>query len=326
LHSGSDGGGGYDGTARRVPASMCGNAADLQDVAVGGGLTEWRRLRLLSDKSRAEKHFETPPDSDDSPASPESRTEDATSRAKGLIITHSVSPARRAGGVWEEPPGVDAVNPRELGKGQKQRRGTDPGFLQPRSAVEDRDGGVAWSTARNTAVTTVAAAAAAASPLPSTPTSVSSDTGHTWPKKSGDQRASVGANGDGDATSSVGAGGAVGVRRRRRTSYDKSAGVSSIQGLFSGEGAAGVLPRVLGSGKEAWRKAAAVAATTVAAVGGSDAGERWGANRTPTLAARVKGTGGGAARNDRESRRRGSRGVTMADDREREGNEEDQSE
>lgn len=68
-----------------------------------------------------------------------------------------------------------------------------------------------------------------------------------------------------------------------------------------------MLPRVFGSGKEALRKAAAVTYTTVATVGGSETGEG-GAGKTPTRPARVRG----GARDDRESKRRFSRGMAEA--------------
>ena len=153
--------------------------------------------------------------------------------------------------------------------------------------------------------------AVAAPPLSPTLANVVSDTGHTWPK-SGGHEAAARDHGEGGVGCSVGAGGAAGPTRRRRTSHDKSIGATTMQGLFSGEGT-GVLPRVLDSGKEAWRKAAA----TVAAVGGGSDTEG-GAGRPATRAARGNGGGGGARRN-RKSRRRGSRG--MADDGEREGSE-----
>lgn len=131
--------GGYDDVENVVPAFMS-DATETHDVAVGGNLLDWRSPHRGN--CRAEYAFLTPSDSDDSPARPERGTKDENARAKG-VRRFGISPAGGGGGLSEAPPVAEVLGPRKVGIGQKQRRGTDPGFLQPCSPVGDRDGGVA---------------------------------------------------------------------------------------------------------------------------------------------------------------------------------------
>lgn len=98
---------------------------------------------------------------------------------------------------------------------------------------------------------------------------------------SGAESGGEGGGGEGSGSRAVGGDSFRGTAAGSRRSFGRSGtSANGIQGLFSGEGGGGLLPRVFGSGKGAWRKAAAAAVSagvfsaTGAGAGGSKDNKR----------------------------------------------------